>query len=198
MLSILIPTVPDRKKVFNALVEEVNRQILSNGLVGVVDIIFDDSKKFLDGGITVGEKRDNLVQRVIKKYCCFLDDDENISPTYVKTLYSMCLKDVDVCTFRSLYKCDHYWALVDMDMENPINEQATELKIVKRRAWHICPIRTSIAQRHRFSHINNAEDWDWMERVLIDVVTHCHTDEIIHQYNHSASASLVDEIERNK
>lgn len=193
LLSVLIPSVPERKEKLDKLISQLTEQDTSNE----VEIIYNDSKKFDEGGITVGEKRNKLVQEANAKYLCFLDDDDSMSPNYVQALLSMCRQGYDVCTFRSMYKCDYYWALIDMDMSNPENEQANPLIITKRRAWHLCPVLSSIAKQHTFKNINDAEDWEWMERVLQNVVTHCHTNEILHQYNHSKKTSIVHNI-KNK
>lgn len=191
ILSILIPSVPERKEKLIALVSKLKEQITTQE---EVEILYDDSKKFTEGGLSVGRKRNSLVQSANGKYLCFLDDDDSMSPNYIQALLAMCRKGKDVCTFRSMYKCDYYWALVDMDMENIENEQANPLVIIKRRAWHLCPVLSTLAKQHEFKDINDAEDWEWMERVLQNVVTHCHTDEILHQYNHSKKTSIVHNI----
>jgi hypothetical protein len=76
------------------------------------------------------------------------------------------------------------------------NEEATPENIVKRNAWHICPVKSELAKKHQFNNKNNAEDWDWMERVLGGVFTQYKLNVILHQYNHSSEHSAVDQIER--
>jgi hypothetical protein len=78
------------------------------------------------------------------------------------------------------------------------NEQMNESVIVKRQPFHVCPIRTSIAQQHSFPDINNGEDWEWMQKVLPDCKTQAHSDMILHQYNDFSTTSAVNEIECNK
>jgi len=198
-LSILIPTIPERANKLNALVSNLNLQIdILNNIhpsLGVVQILIDDSKKFIEGGVTVGEKRNSLVQKAKGDYVCFLDDDDQVPNNYIEELIRATYKNTDIITFKSLFKCDTYWGIADMSIQNK-NAEATPLNQFKRNAWHVCPVRRTIAQKYKFPFKNNAEDWQWMEQVLSEVKSECKIDMILHQYNHSHLTSAVDEIER--
>lgn len=197
-LSILIPSIPERKEKLHALMDEVYRQydlfIPHIPYLGDVEILFDDSKRFLDGGLSIGKKRESLVQRADGKYLCFLDDDENIAPNYLETLMRLCFERKDVCTFRNLSRLDAYWCIVDMSLQHTVNEEATPERMVKRRPWHICPVLSKYAKEHPFPDTNYGEDWHWMERVLSHCKTEAKTDAVIHVYNHSAKISEADKI----
>lgn len=198
ILSILIPTIPDREDRFRKLLNELwlQRAALNetHPTLGDVDIFINDSKHFLAGGISIGKKRESLVKAAQGKYLCFLDDDEDISPNYVETLVRLCQLDTDVVTFRNLTKTDFYWTVVDMSLKNPVNEEATPERIVKRRPWHICPVKSEYAKRYEFPDSNYGEDWKWFEQVLKHCDTEAHTDAILHVYNHSAKHSEADKI----
>ena len=187
ILSILIPTIPDRSQMFSRLYTEVMNQVTYlrtvHPTIAGIEVLIDDTKRFLDGGQSIGMKRNSLVLRATGKYLCFLDDDESISPNYVETLARLCAEDKDVCTFRNITKLFNYWMVVDMSLSNPINEDAMP-GIIKRRPWHICPVRTEYAQLHEFQNSNYGEDWQWFERVLAHCKTEAHSEYIIHQYNH--------------
>jgi len=198
-LSILIPSIPERSHLLNRLVlnlyEQRNKLAQEHPTIGGIEILVDDSKKFLEGGKSVGQKRNDLVQQATGDYLCFLDDDDEVPANYVETLVRAMAHGADIITFNSLFKCDTYWALIDMSLSNE-NEEATPERIVKRNAWHICPVKRELAQKHQFSNKNNAEDWEWMEKVLGGVFTEYKLNMILHQYNHFANISAVDEIER--
>jgi len=185
--SILIPTTPDRHEMFTALFNELHRQLeymnTFHPTLGEIEILVDDSKRFLDGGLSIGKKREALVQRANGKYCWFLDSDESIAPNYLETLIRLCCEDKDVCTFRAIAKLDNYWALYDMRLGQP-NEQSTPDKIVSRGAWHTCPVRTEYAKRYEFKDTSYAEDIEWMFQVLSHCKTEAHSDAILLQYNH--------------
>jgi len=197
-LSILIPTLPQRKKMFNILRKNLTSQIdfvhSTHPSLGQVEILFDSSKKFLKGGLSVGAKRDALKCRATGEYLVFVDDDDMIAPNYLESILRLMESNPDIITFRSLYKSSTYWGIVDMNLNHAENEQMNDSTIVKRQPFHVCPIRTSIAQQHSFPDINNAEDWGWMVKVLADCKTQSHSDQILHQYNEFASVSEVNKI----
>ena len=197
-LSILIPTLPQRKKMFNILRKNLTAQIdyvhSTHPSLGQVEILFDSSKKFLKGGLSVGAKRDALKCRATGEYLVFVDDDDMIAQNYLESILRLMESNPDIITFRSLYKSSTYWGIVDMNLNHAENEQMNDSTIVKRQPFHVCPIRTSIAQQHSFPDINNAEDWGWMVKVLTDCKTQSHSDQILHQYNEFASVSEVNKI----
>lgn len=197
MLSILIPSIPERNLQLNKLLLYLHKQVEYCNRVhcslGSVEILFDDSKRFLLGGLNIGEKRNSLLNRATQNYVCFLDDDDWVSPDYVETLLRLCNHGKDVCTFKSLFKCDDYWTIIDMKL-NSENEGATPEREVKRSAWHICPIKRDIAIQVEFSGLNHNEDWDWMNRVLRLVKTESKTNRILHNYNHYKLESEADKI----
>jgi glycosyltransferase involved in cell wall biosynthesis len=197
MLSILIPSIPERAERLNRLIKELENQIdfcsKVHDSLGKVTLIVDDSKRFLQGGLSIGDKRNSLLNRSESEYVCFLDDDDWVSPDYVETLLRLCNQGKDVCTFKSLFKCDDYWTIIDMGLNNP-NEGATPEKEVKRNAWHICPIKRTIAVEVEFSSLNHNEDWEWMNRVLKSITTEAKTNRILHNYNHYKVDSEADKI----
>lgn len=194
-LSILIPTIEKRKKKVDALIKEINKQ--KNKVdpnLGEIEILIDNSKKFIDGGLTIGAKRDTLLKKAKGEYICFLDDDDNISPEYIQTLLNLCYEGKDVCTFRQLFKCEYYWAIIDFSIKHETNEAATPEKIVNRQIFHVCAIKRSICQIHDFPNINWGEDWEWIQKFIHEIKTEAKTDKIIHQYNHYEKKSESDKI----
>lgn len=197
MLSILIPTTPDRDYLFYPLYDELNRQIHDlhkvHEMLGKVEILVDSSRRFLEGGLSIGKKREALVNRANGKYLCFLDSDEWIAPNYVETLVRLCNRNKDVVTFRNLTKNDFYWTIVDMSLEFS-NQEATPDGIVNRKPWHISPVRSVFAKMYEFTDTNYGEDWSWMEKVLKHCETEAKTNQILHTYNHSSKVSESDKI----
>lgn len=188
LLSILICTIPERKERFDKLLNELMRQKeifdTYHNTIGRVEILANKDKRFLDGGLSIGKKRQALVQDAEGKYLCFLDDDEDISPDYLETLMRLCNMDADVVTFRAMVKLSNFWALVDMQLVHKFNDQASPDYTVRRCAWHMCPIKSVYAKMFQFADINNAEDYIWMEQVTACCSTEAHTNRILYQYNH--------------
>lgn len=199
ILSILIPSIPKRKHKLDALLSELTRQrkeVAQHEMLGVVEIIFDDSISFLDGGLSIGKKRQSLVSLANGKYLCFLDDDESIAPNYVESLLRLCNFDLDICTFRAMSKLETAWGLVDMRLAYKFNDQFSPEFTIRRMPFHTCPVRSEFAKLYQFEDISNAEDSRWMQQVLSHCTTEAHTDKILFQYNHGRH-SEADKIENH-
>lgn len=202
ILSILIPTISERADMYHRLSRVLGEQILrlheNHPTIGRIEMIVDFADSFLKGGPSIGKKREGLVKRAEGKYCCFLDDDEDIAPNYVETLVRLCQYGADVVTFRNLTKTDYYWTIVDMSLNYHVNDQASPSFITRRKPWHICPVKTEFAKLYDFDDINYSEDSNWIDKVLRHCTTEVHTDAVLHQYTHSKLTSEADKIIRNE
>lgn len=202
LLSILIPTIPEREEQFNRLKTELDKQLNAFTELhweflrdfGGIEILSDNSKRYLEGGLTIGAKRNKLLKMATGKYVAFADDDDNIAPNYLETIARMCSQDADAISFRCLFKCDTYWTVIDMSLEHETDEGASPHKIVKRKIWHVCPIKRSIAEKFSFSELNHNEEAEWLNRIIPELKTEIHTDQILTQYNHSSKGSEADKI----
>lgn len=190
-------STPERNEMFAKLFTELHRQLeycqTFHEILGRVEILVDDSIRFLDGGLSVGKKRQALLERAEGVYLCYLDSDEGISPDYLETILRLCYQGQDICTFRAMVKLSNFWALVDMSLRYKTNEQITPDYTVRRMPWHVCAVKTKYAKMHSFPDVNNAEDFAWMERVLTHCTSEAHTDKIIFEYRHG-DHSEVDKI----
>lgn len=198
ILSILIPSIPSRVDQLIGLVNELNRQKYLVDTVHPtlekIEFVYDDSKPFKEGGLSIGKKRQKLVKEAKGKYVCFLDDDDLPAPNYLETLVRLCTQGKDVVTFRNFTTTDTYWTMIDMSLEHAEDEEATPNNIVKRRPWHCCPVRSHIAKEFPFPDTNYAEDAEWMAKVLTLCKTEAHTDMILSSYRHSSIKSESDKI----
>jgi hypothetical protein len=88
LLSILIPSVPPRKKYLNKLLFEIQNQIVNNNLHDKVEVIvyIDDFEK------SVGEKRNIMIEKSKGKYIVIIDDDDWISDNYCLEVSNACEK----------------------------------------------------------------------------------------------------------
>lgn len=187
ILSILIPTTPDRSAMFMPLYDELMKQKTYmdtfHKSLGGIEILVDDSKKFLEGGPSIGEKCNRLVKRANGKYLCRLDSDDWIAPNYLETIVRLCQSGPDIITFKSLVKTEGYWTIVKMGMHSE-NEETQPGKTILRDPWPCCPVKSEIAKQFEFEDINYGEDWKWMEQVLDVCSSANHTDYILHEYRH--------------
>lgn len=201
ILSVLIPTLRSRASMFERLYLELQNQCAqlhtTHPSLGSVEVLFNDSIAFLEGGLSIGKKRESLVRIAGGKYLCFCDDDEWIAPNYIETLVRLCHHDRDVVTFRNFTRLDTFWTIVDMSMHYP-NDQASPMFMIRRRPWHICPVRSSFAKKVKFPDTNYGEDFDWMGKVLEFCTSEAKTDAVLHEYIHSKHISEADKITKHE
>jgi len=76
ILSIVMITVPERRKEFLKLFTKVNSQIEkcleTHPTLGMVKVVKVNSKKFVQGGPSIGNKRQQGLIRSAGKYVCWL------------------------------------------------------------------------------------------------------------------------------
>jgi glycosyltransferase involved in cell wall biosynthesis len=81
-LSILIATVPERRRKFHLLSMELERQ--AEGLpVQIVPLITERASK---GGPSIGKKRQDLLLMAKGEYVTFIDDDDWIDSDYIQLI----------------------------------------------------------------------------------------------------------------
>lgn len=189
MLSILIPTIPERFKMFDRLRNEVIEQYFicheNNKPLGEVQLVYDDSKSFINGGLSIGKKREWCVQQAKGKYLCFLDDDDWPAPNYIESLLRLCQHNTDIVSFRNISKFENYWCVVDQSIHFT-NDDASPNYTVRRKPAHICPVRSEFAKLYDFEDSNYGEDASWMDKVLRHCTTEIKTEQILHEYRHGS------------
>src|SRR5687767_15272644 len=152
-LSILIPSIPERNwqlcHLVGHLTVQQDRLYKDHESLGLLQILISDDKKFLDGGMSIGEKRQKLLDEAEGEYCCFLDDDEWVAPNYIEELMRAAQHGKDVISFNCMVHTDNYWSMILMDLAHLEDEQLRP-GLVLRKPWHICPIKREIAQSEKF------------------------------------------------
>lgn len=133
--SILIPSLLCRRPMLNRLLDDLERQTagLPVELVTLID----------SGGMTIGEKRNRLVQAAKGEYLCGIDDDDTVSPNYVASIYPV-LGRTDLVTFD-----------VNWQAGEPFMDWFTPSTIGLRP---LAVVRSEIAKRFRFPEWWQSED----------------------------------------
>ena len=105
VISIVMITVPERQDTFQRLHQKVQSQIdycfKVHPTLGNVEIVEVSGERTDKGGKSIGEKRQEGLNKATGKYVCWLDDDDNISPDYVETLLRLAEKNTDVLSFNT-------------------------------------------------------------------------------------------------
>lgn len=158
-LSILICTIPSRQGSFWKLVTELRGQMLVYAPeVGIIHNASTD--------LSIGAKRNWLLEKADSDYVCFIDDDDWISPNYIDLLIKAVDSGCDCASLKGLYSVD---GKEDGIFEHSIkyNKWETvngEIKYL-RYPNHLSMIKTSIAKQFKFPEINHGEDENWSTQI---------------------------------
>ena len=157
-LSILIPTMESRKDMFEKLLKELDTQIMG----GMVDVDADATPE-----LSIGEKRNNLLQRARGEYVCFVDDDDEVSKDYVYDIMEALMQSPDCLSLRGVIT----WDGVNPELfEHSIRYKAwitntTSPIKYERYPNHLNVIKASIAKQFKFPDNSFGEDHDWAKQI---------------------------------
>jgi glycosyltransferase involved in cell wall biosynthesis len=165
LLSILIPTMESRLTLYTRLREELTRQSAAPGAGAAVEILALSD----DGSEALGAKRNQLMDMARGRFLVFVDDDDRVSPEYVRTILAAirenpltdCISLAGEITFCGR----HPRRLVHSTRYTDWYERKGEYV---RPPCHITPIRRDIARRYRFADVDYSEDMDWALRISRD------------------------------
>jgi transcriptional regulator CtsR len=185
-LSILICSVVDveREQNLNKLIHELNSQICSNYAENIVEILVEKD----DGRISVGEKRNILIEKAKGEYICFVDDDDFVSDNYLNLILQNLNKDI------LMIRINH---IVDGLKVKPIQASLyidcleTNDFIFKTNHFHLCPHKIEKAKKVKFNEINFAEDMDYSKRLIQHIENYDSINEEIYIYNDNLKNSLT-------
>ncbi len=183
LLSILIPTMPERAAMFNELMEEIYYQKQSFD----VEVVIDSSPS---GDTSIGRKRNDLMTRSTGEYVCFIDDDDMISKDYISDIMKALESKPDCVSLRGV---------ITWDGQNPeIFEHSIKYKEYKetdnsikyeRYPNHLNVIKASIAKQFKFPKVNWGEDTDWATQINASglLKTEHYIDQIIYYYDYKTT-----------
>ena len=102
ILSILIPTLPERAEKFNKLFFDINFQIEMQNAFEIVEVLIDEAPK----GKSIGEKRNQLLQKASGEYVCFIDDDDKLSNDYIRLILKALQSKPDCLSLKGVITFD--------------------------------------------------------------------------------------------
>jgi glycosyltransferase involved in cell wall biosynthesis len=159
-LSLLICTLPQRRDFFQSLMRELRRQLQVLNAWSEVEILSDDSQ-----GISIGEKRNYLLSIVDGDYLAFIDDDDRVSPNYIKLLLEGIATNPDACSLIGE---------ITEDGKNPkkfihslkYDSWFEQDNVYYRNNNHLNCVRSSIARKMKFPKKSMGEDHDYSKQLL--------------------------------
>jgi len=174
LLSILIPTVPERAGKLASLLADLARQ--NNGEAEV--IYFGDDRKR-----SIGAKRNGALSLARGKYVAFCDDDDHVSAGYISEITKAAERDVSVISFIQDATWNGQESEVHFSIKNA-NEPFSPGGVTRRFPWHVCAWRRELAQQCVFSEKNWGEDADWVEQAAALAKNEIHIPHVLHYYDH--------------
>ena len=182
-LSILILTLPTRIDSYSNLIRTLNQQVIENNLLDKVQILsLCDTKE-----ISVGEKRNILLNKSIGRYVCFFDDDDLIATDYLIKIISAISSNADVITF-----CGDY---IENGQTTPFSISKVHRgnynhpNIFYRLPNHLCPVKREIAVSCLFTDKNYGEDSDYAERINQHIKNEFHIQDKLYFYMYDSTKS---------
>lgn len=159
-LDILVPTIEERDVAFRAMVWELRRQIRSLSLERTVGVLWERDA----GEVTVGHKRNELVQRAEAAYVVFIDDDDVIDRSYLKhVILKIGNRDIDcVGMWQQWRLANGMWQDVKISIEykrkQTLGAPGLGWSEYHVPAQHTCAIRREIMDAFPFPDIGQGED----------------------------------------
>lgn len=187
-LSITIASVSIRKDMLDNLLSELNKQIDENNLNHEVEILVDD-----DDARYLGTKRKLMLEKAKGLFTCAIDDDDFISPNYVRLIVEAIKKDESV-------DCLAINGIITFNGLNPrkwfischFEDWYEENEIYYRTPNHICPIKTELARLGNFDDVAWGEDYPFSQRMKSLLKRETIVEEPLYYYQYSTENSLHD------
>jgi hypothetical protein len=191
ILSILIPSIPDRQLQLFQVIRDLQKQIDNRPdeytAMGEIEILsLMDNKQ-----MSIGEKRSTLFGLAKGKYVCMTDDDDFYTPIFIeKVLQAINHTWADVITFHQLAQDTNSYTLVDFRLKN-INHEFKGCGVTQRPAWHCCVWKREIVEAIAFGNTNWGEDNDFQLVANEKAQTECHIPEVLHVYIHNPKTTAA-------
>jgi len=158
-LSILIPTLESRKIKYDRL-----RSVLSLQKTNDIEILCHND----NGALTIGAKRNELLDKASGEYVCFIDDDDDISKDYIKIALEGIASKKDCVSLRGVIT----WNGINPEIfehsirYNKYKTNDTGAIRYERFPNHLNIIKSSIAKQFKFPETNHGEDTDWATQIF--------------------------------
>lgn len=153
-LSILIPTLPERKYFFLKLYGVLCVQIDKCGYGDQIEIGCNDAGRNI---CSIGTKRNALLNQAGGEYLCFIDDDDRIADNYIELVMAGIATNPDCCSLNGIITTD------GKDPKPFIHSiEYTEMferdGVYYRPPNHLNVVRSSIAKQMVFPDWQRSED----------------------------------------
>lgn len=183
ILSILIPTIVDRKKPFEQLILFLKNIMDLEDLHDKVEVIgIRDDKE-----MTIGEKRQRLYGRAMGLYSWQLDDDDCIPADAIASILEAAKMVPDCITFEERVIIDGVESRSNFSLKyDDWGENHDGFDYV-RTPFFKTPIKTAICQQVPIPHIRFGEDHAYALAIKPLLHSEVHIDKQLYFYTHVSS-----------
>jgi hypothetical protein len=154
--SVLIPTMPGREtglqKLMDSIREKVNR--ICPSLRYEICLAFDNKE------LSIGAKRQLLLDKASGKYLSFIDDDDDITDEYIQ--------DINECIAGGFHTMRLHGFMKGYDFVHSLDVKLTDMMatqdnppIFQRPPNHLNPMLSDAAKFVPFKNAVHGEDLDW-------------------------------------
>ena len=174
-LTIGIPTLKKRRKLLTRLINKISW--CSWEYKDKIEIIILED----EGEITIGEKRNKIVEKSEGEYFCFIDDDDLISDNYFELIFDSFKNNPDGVGFKGMYYEKEFSKLVfSHNYDNKTHFKKNSIQ--ERPLNHLNPIKTSLVKQIKYKEINFGEDFDFTNRIVSSIKSGNYIDYILYHY----------------
>lgn len=152
-VTVLICTVPDRQNMLHSLLHDI--QLYQTNTTLKVQVLFD--ARF---DVTIGKKRADMLLQAQGKYCCFVDDDDKITPHYFQVIEDAIKsgQDYDCIQLNGrLYRSMLFQGVFVHSTD--YYDWQTQGTVHTRPPNHLNPIKTDIAKQISYEDVSRGEDF---------------------------------------
>lgn len=185
LCTIMILSIPSRiEKYLLPLYNKLLKQCENYPEVEILCLI--DNKK-----MSIGEKRQSILDIARGKWVAFMDDDDDVSDDYISSLCDVMKsnQDVDVITFDQHCTVNGLQFVVNFSMKNKLERYIPGMTFVRRPPFHMCFWKNTIAKNSIFANSSYGEDYAWCLSMYPHVKTEIHIDKQLHLYKYSDATS---------
>lgn len=155
--SVLIATIPGREASLQSLLQSIREKVarLAPELRVEYCIKFDNRE------MSIGLKREHLLQNAQGKYTSFVDDDDAITDAYIEDLVATIRGNYPVMRIRGQiadYTFTH-------SLSNPLDGVMAQNGVFVRPPNHLNPMLADIAKLIHFKDATYGEDLEWTLRL---------------------------------
>ncbi len=163
VLSILIPTIYGREQQFKKLHDKLTAQLFNQGIWNEIEIISECD----DRTMSIGNKRQLLLERSYGIFVVFIDDDDEITDDYCITLWRSIKDNPNIDSIGFLQKCILDGVIKTSCLSNRFNRWGENIDGFNfvRTPFFPTPILRDICMEIRYADLRYGEDFDFSVRL---------------------------------